>query len=72
MTPQGQAAFLTRLRQTVTQTPGGQGIFYWAPEWIPTPRGGRNAVTGWDNVTLFDFEGRALPGLVAFGGEQAP
>lgn len=72
MTPQGQAAFLTRLRQTVTQTPGGQGIFYWAPEWIPTPRGGRNAVTGWDNVTLFDFEGRALPGLAAFGGQSAP
>lgn len=67
MTPQGQVKFLTRLSQAVADVPGAQGIFYWAPEWIPTPKGGRNAVTGWDNVTLFDFEGRALPSLAAFG-----
>lgn len=72
MTPQGQAAFLLRLNQALAAVPGTQAVFYWAPEWIPTPHGGRYAVTGWDNVTLFDFDGRALPGLAAFGHGSAP
>ncbi|WP_409422237.1 glycosyl hydrolase 53 family protein [Pseudaeromonas sp. ZJS20] len=71
MTPAGQAAYLTRLNQAVTAA-GGEGIFYWAPEWIPTPGAGKNAVTGWDNVTLFDFDGRALPGLKALGQGVTP
>ena len=72
LTPQGQAAYLTRLGQAVAGVPGGQGIFYWAPEWIPTPRSGSHAVTGWDNATLFDFNGRALPGLAALGRAGTP
>ena len=65
MTPQGQAAFLTRLRQTVTQTPGGQGIFYWEPALLPLPDGSRGV---WQNATLFADDGTALPGLAALIG----
>ncbi len=67
MTPQGQAAFMSRLGKAVASVPGGTGIFYWAPEWVPSTRFGGHLVTGWDNVTLFDFHGHALPGLAAFG-----
>jgi arabinogalactan endo-1,4-beta-galactosidase len=64
---EGQAAFLRAVREAVEAVPEGRGrgVFYWAPEWI--------AVDGvdshWENATLFDFEGKALPGLDAFAGE---
>ena len=46
---------MSRLGKAVASVPGGTGIFYWAPEWVPSTRFGGHLVTGWDNVTLFDF-----------------
>jgi arabinogalactan endo-1,4-beta-galactosidase len=65
-TPEGQRDFLVELLKIVRATPDsrGHGLLYWAPEWI--------AVKGMDspyqNLTLFDFEGNALPGIKAFEG----
>jgi arabinogalactan endo-1,4-beta-galactosidase len=64
-TPAGQAAYFRALRAVFAQVPDGlgRGFFTWEPEWVPgvgwTPGEGNPN----DNLTLFDFSGRALPGL---------
>ncbi|MFP3741154.1 glycosyl hydrolase 53 family protein, partial [Burkholderia sp. SIMBA_019] len=37
--PQGQSQFFAALTNVVKSIPGGRGkgIFWWEPEWIPTP-----------------------------------
>ena len=69
-TPAGQAAYFRALREVFAAVPNrlGHGFFTWEPEWVPgvgwTPGEGNPN----DNLTLFDFRGRALPGLdVAYG-----
>lgn len=61
-TPEGQAAFLTDLLATVKEIPGGLGggIVYWAPGFLSIPGGPGNPH---ENLTLFDFDGEALPAL---------
>ncbi|MGD9548524.1 MAG: arabinogalactan endo-beta-1,4-galactanase [Candidatus Krumholzibacteriia bacterium] len=58
-TPAGQAAFLTAVLDVVQGVPDGlgRGLFIWAPEWIAAPGLG----SSWENLALFDQEGRALP-----------
>ena len=67
-TEAGQAAFLAAVRDIVRGVPGGRGrgIYYWAPEWIAVP----GVPSAWENVALFDFDGRVLPGMAAFTGRQ--
>ncbi|MGL4206804.1 MAG: glycoside hydrolase family 53 protein [Aeromonadaceae bacterium] len=77
MTPQGQSDYLRKLVAQLRAVPegAGQGFFYWEPEFIPVPGAGwkRGAGDEWDNVTLFDFKGRALPGLKSMAEiTQAP
>lgn len=64
----GQAAFLRAVREIVQNVPGGRGrgVYYWAPEWIAVP----GVPSAWENVALFDFDGRALPSMGAFTGRQ--
>jgi arabinogalactan endo-1,4-beta-galactosidase len=67
---QGQTTFLRDLMETVAGVPGGQGlgIFYWEPEWTPVAGAGwyTNGGDGWDNQTLFDTTGKALPSMNVF------
>lgn len=65
-TPEGQAKFLADLVRMVRDMPGGlgQGVVYWAPEWLRIDGLG----SSWDERTLFDRTGKALPGLAALGG----
>jgi arabinogalactan endo-1,4-beta-galactosidase len=64
-TPGGQLSFVSDLSSILAAVPGGRGagIFYWQPEWIPgvgwTPGEG----TPNDNLTMFDFDGDALPAV---------
>ena len=62
-TIQGQVSFLKRLHEIVHAVPDGhgRGVVYWAPEYVAQPGIG----TPYENLTLFDFEHRALPGLAA-------
>jgi arabinogalactan endo-1,4-beta-galactosidase len=64
-TPQGQLGFLSDLLSIVSAVPDGRGlgVFYWEPEWIPGVGWQPGAGTPNDNLTLFDFSGRALPGV---------
>lgn len=75
MTPEGQTAFLSTLMQTVKQVPQqkGLGVIYWEPDFIPVVGAGwkKGAGDEWDNVTLFDFRGHALPALHALKQDAA-
>ena len=65
-TPLGQKNFMLKIRDMVTKSPKGYGFAWWAPEWVafkgPTSETGSSA----ENLTLFDFNNKALPALNAF------
>jgi arabinogalactan endo-1,4-beta-galactosidase len=60
--PDGQLAFLRALLATVRGTPGGlgAGLVYWEPGFLSVPGGPPDPC---ENLTLFDFNGNALPAL---------
>ncbi len=61
-TPAGQEAFLEDLLAIVDGVPDGlgSGVVYWEPDYLTVPGGPGNP---YENLTLFDFDGNALPGL---------
>ncbi|GAB6902170.1 glycoside hydrolase family 53 protein [Kineosporia succinea] len=67
-TPAGQAGFYEALRDVLTGIPGGQGLGFlaWEPEWIPGVGWEPGAGAPNDNLTQFDFTGRALPSIRAY------
>ncbi|MFI5897158.1 arabinogalactan endo-beta-1,4-galactanase [Actinoplanes sp. NPDC051513] len=67
-TPQGQAAFYEALRGVLAQVPGGKGLGFmaWEPEWIPGVGWQPGAEASNDNLTQFDFTGRALPSIRSY------
>ena len=69
--PGGQLSFVTDELSILAQVPGGlgAGLFYWAPDWIPGVPWEPGANIGSPNVnlTLFNFEGAALPSIGIFG-----
>jgi arabinogalactan endo-1,4-beta-galactosidase len=64
-TPNGQLGFTSDLLSIMAAVPDGRGlgVFYWEPEWIPGVGWQPGAGTPNDNLTLFDFSGRALPAV---------
>jgi arabinogalactan endo-1,4-beta-galactosidase len=68
--PGGQLSFVTDELSIVAQVPDGlgAGLFYWAPEWIPGVGWEPGAGVGSPNVnlTLFNFQGTALPSIGLF------
>jgi arabinogalactan endo-1,4-beta-galactosidase len=69
-TVQGQATEIRDVMAAVADVPGGQGlgVFYWEPAWIPVKGAGWKTGEGnnWDNQTLFDPKGKALPSMNVF------
>jgi arabinogalactan endo-1,4-beta-galactosidase len=74
-TPGGQLSFVTDEPSILATAPDGLGVglFYWAPDWIPgvpwepgTGIGSPNV-----NMTLFNFEGQALPSIGIFENPAA-
>jgi arabinogalactan endo-1,4-beta-galactosidase len=74
-TPGGQLSFVTDELSILATAPDGlgAGLFYWAPDWIPgvpwepgTGNGSPNV-----NMTLFNFEGQALPSIGIFENPAA-
>lgn len=67
---QGQATGLRDIMDAVAKVNNkrGAGIFYWAPDWIPTPGVGWKHGEGneWENLAMFDFNGNALASLDVF------
>ncbi|HEY0805159.1 MAG TPA: glycosyl hydrolase 53 family protein [Pseudonocardiaceae bacterium] len=66
--PGGQLSILNDVLSILAQVPGGHGagLFYWEPEWVPGVGWEPGAGTPNDNLTLFDFQGRALPSIGLF------
>ena len=67
-TPAGQAAFYEAIRQVLLQVPDGRGLGFlaWEPEWVPGVGWEPGAEAPNDNLTQFDFTGRALPSIRAY------
>jgi arabinogalactan endo-1,4-beta-galactosidase len=68
-TPDGQKAFLNDLKNMVIQNSMGQGIAYWAPEWVAFDGPTSTKGSGGENLALFDFTGKALPAIEVFKKE---
>jgi arabinogalactan endo-1,4-beta-galactosidase len=64
-TPQGQLGFMSNVLSILSQVPEnrGRGVVYWEPGWIPGVGWEPGAGDAWDNMTLFDFSGNALPSI---------
>src|SRR5579871_121450 len=67
-TPEGQSGFVRNVLGILSQVPNehGRGLVYWEPGWIPGVGWEPGAGDAWDNMTLFDFEGRALPSIQVY------
>lgn len=67
-TPVGQLGFMHNLLSIVQQVPNdrGLGVVYWEPDWIPGAGWEPGAGDGWDNMTLFDWSGKALPSIECY------
>ena len=78
MTPKGQADFMQKVMERISQVPQGRGrgFYYWEPAWIPMPGCGWATPESleymgdpgpcgneWANQALFDYDGNALPAL---------
>ncbi len=65
-TESGQKAFLSTIKNTVTQSTHGIGFCYWGAEWVafrgPTSTNG----SSWENLALWDFNNNSLPVLEVF------
>jgi arabinogalactan endo-1,4-beta-galactosidase len=74
-TPGGQLSFVTDELSILATAPDGlgAGLFYWAPDWIPGVPWEPGAGIGSPNVnmTLFNFEGAALPSIGIFQNPAA-
>jgi arabinogalactan endo-1,4-beta-galactosidase len=73
LSPGGQLSLESDVLSILAQAPGGHGagLFYWEPEWIPGVGWEPGAGTPNDNLTLFDFQGRALPSIGLFQNPTA-
>jgi arabinogalactan endo-1,4-beta-galactosidase len=64
--PENQAKVMRAVMDAAI-TSGGGGVFWWAADWIPAS----GLRSNWDNQTLFDFYGKALPALSVLGKLQS-
>lgn len=64
-TPDGQRAYYEALRTTCLKIPNALGFVTWEPDWIPAVGAGLTG-SNHDNLTQFDFTGRALPSIQAY------
>jgi arabinogalactan endo-1,4-beta-galactosidase len=64
----GQLSLANDVLSILAQVPGGhgKGFFYWEPEWVPGVGWEPGAGAPNDNLTLYDFQGRALPSIGLF------
>lgn len=67
-TPEGQLGFMRALLSILSQVPHkrGRGVVYWESAWIPGVGWEPGAGDGWDNMTLFDHDGKTLPSIKCY------
>ncbi len=64
-TETGQHDFLMKVREMCIQT-GGFGYCYWAPDWVAWDGPESQQGSSWENLALFDFNGKELSGTSFF------
>ncbi len=75
-TKEGQADYLKKLLENISEIEKCRGFYYWEPDWIPVVGSGWATSASlqylgvaepcgneWANQALFDYEGNALPAL---------
>lgn len=63
VTQAGQLDYMKALTQSVIKG-GGSGVMYWEPAWITSSMKDLwGTGSAWENNALFDFTGKALPGM---------
>ncbi|EMR01551.1 Glycosyl hydrolase family 53 [Cesiribacter andamanensis AMV16] len=65
-TPEGQKAYLARLKEMVSEAPEVIGFCYWGGEWISFKGNQAQNGSSWENQALWDFENKAVPALEVF------
>lgn len=65
-TPEGQQAYVQRIKEIMLDVEDGLGFCYWGAEWISYK--GENATNGstWENQAFWNFSKRALPVLQVY------
>ncbi len=72
-TPDGQLAYMREVLSIISQVPNQRalGVVYWEPAWIPGVGWEPGAGDAWDNMTLFDNQGRALSSIACYEGARS-
>jgi arabinogalactan endo-1,4-beta-galactosidase len=72
-TPEGQLGYLRQVLSIIKQVPRqhGKGLVYWESAWIPGAGWEPGAGDAWDNMTLFDFQGKALSSVKVYEGVKS-
>jgi arabinogalactan endo-1,4-beta-galactosidase len=67
-TPAGQLGYISQILSILGQVPNGRGkgVVYWESAWIPGVGWEPGGNDGWDNMTLFDSTGAALPSIQVY------
>lgn len=65
-TPQGQRDYLFDLRSALSTIPKDMGFCYWEPDWVAYKGPKATDGSSWENLALFDFNNKALPGMEVF------
>ncbi|HEV7848328.1 MAG TPA: glycosyl hydrolase 53 family protein [Mycetocola sp.] len=67
-TRKGQREYFQALRDVVRGVPGGHGAGFlvWEPSWLPGVGADPRTGNAFDNLTMFDADGRALPSIEGF------
>ena len=65
-TPEGQKDYLLDLRSALSKNSKGIGFCYWAPDWVAYKGPQATDGSSWENLALFDFNNKALPGMAVF------
>lgn len=65
-TPQGQKDYLLALRNVLSKNSKNLGFCIWAPDWVAYKGPEAKDGSSWENLALFDFNDKALPGMTVF------
>jgi arabinogalactan endo-1,4-beta-galactosidase len=73
-TPAGQLGYMGQILSILSQVPNrrGRGVVYWESAWIPGVGWEPGGNDGWDNMTLFDSTGAALPSIKIYEHIPSP
>ncbi|GCC50645.1 hypothetical protein SanaruYs_08630 [Chryseotalea sanaruensis] len=64
--PEGQKAFMLKVKSMIIKTDRAIGFAYWAPEWVAYRGDEASNGSAWENMALFNFDNKVLPAIDVF------